>query len=247
MTLPPGPSPRPKPRPPAQRLASAPAAIVPYTLMRSIWAAVRRDDALNAEEIKAYVLTLEGLRGRPRKDGARRARLIPADTAGDFIKPLRKAGWTVSSTKELTTIRIEGSGPNGGALMITHRMFRSTARHFYVLNPPGAFPDGWLRVPRNVFERCVEEGSLPRGVRFRTAVSSCRCHKIRYPTKLRADVALVDIDMLRTFHGDSVRRECRAYRCLDDPRVWHLTSQRTWRPGDASPAAPAPHAIQESP
>lgn len=59
----------------------------------------------------------------------------------------------------------------------------------------------------------------------------CSCEKRRF-THTKAERVLLGAKLKRA-EGDTQRRECRAYRCDDDLRVWHLTS-RPGRPQDGS-------------
>lgn len=59
----------------------------------------------------------------------------------------------------------------------------------------------------------------------------CSCEKRRF-THTKAESVLLGAKLKRA-EGDARRRECRAYRCDDDARVWHLTSRPVWRSSDA--------------
>ncbi|WP_144316938.1 hypothetical protein [Streptomyces sp. sk226] len=56
----------------------------------------------------------------------------------------------------------------------------------------------------------------------------CSCAKRQF-SRTKADRVLVEAKVKRSLRGDERRRECRSYRCEDDPRVWHLTSRESWR------------------
>lgn len=239
----------PRPGPPPARTPGLPEREDPLlgvnvTLLHRIREAIRRDDALNDAEAETYVRTLERLRRRQRP-GSDPMRLIPADTVREFRKPLRTAGWTLTqSQRGVTGVVIEGVDNDDTAIMITHRLFRS--RHFYVLHAPGTGPAGWVTVGFYAFNHFVQHRALPAGAMFSRPYTGCRCGKVRFATQSRAARALLSMRIEESFHHGQHRAECRAYRCPDDMRAWHLTSRAVWLPNPPAPPAERPGVTQES-
>ena len=156
---------------------------------------------------------------------------ILQETIAEFGPLLLAAGWKIAIHAAADAIRIDGS-LGDAAVMVTHKAFRSRGRRLYVLCAPGLGPVGWRDVKRVVFEDFLDHPHLPPGTKVHVPRSPCRCGKVRYATERRAGLALLDLRERRALTGE--RPECRAYRCDDDQRAWHLTRKPAWRTAGVS-------------
>lgn len=150
----------------------------------------------------------------------------PLETLAELEPLLLAAGWTTSTHATPDAIRIDGA-LGEAAVMVTHKLHRNRGRRLYVLCAPGLGPAGWRDVKRVTFEDFLDYPQLAPGTKVHVPRSPCRCGKVRYATERRAGLALVDLRERRALAGE--RPECRAYRCEDDQRVWHLTRKPAWR------------------
>jgi len=168
----------------------------------------------------------------------------PQETAAEFGLLLSADGWQVSTDVDSAAARVEGIRDDA-AVMVTHKV-RRRPRRFYVLRPAGWGMPGWHEVGRAVFEYFVGHLDLPPGIRGKRIRSACHCGKFRYPTEQRAARGLLNVKVQRALAGEGRaerRAECRAYRCDDDQRVWHLTSRAHWHaatPASERPLSPVP-------
>lgn len=134
-------------------------------------------------------------------------------------------GWTVSSVWEARgRLLFEAHHPVGGAVMATRSAKRS---HLYALSAKGR---NWFSVSRSGLDTFIGTHSLAKGTYGPVRESACNCNKKIYPTRARAQTALLDLKIQRIVIRGGLEGERRAYRCPDDDRQWHLTSRSHWHP-----------------
>lgn len=151
--------------------------------------------------------------------------LTPRERVDEWAPVLREHGWQVQISATMARARLEAFHPSGAVAMVTAGTVgrsRSGKAHLYVLKPPGASPRGWLSVNRAPFGEFARTRTVRSG---RWVQSKCGCQKIRHATEARAKGALLDTRIRRAVHHQERRAECRVYRCPNDDRAWHLTSQ----------------------
>ncbi|MFE4658120.1 hypothetical protein ACFRFJ_15725 [Streptomyces hydrogenans] len=210
------PIPRPTPGPPP-----AP----PDPLASAFARAITRDCHLTAAEAEAW-------------QQSRAESKTPKDTTRPFdayLPLLRRFHWRIETGGDH---RLEAVHRSGARIMLTTRRDRYGVRR-YVLLPPGEKSPRWHQVSSEAVTEFIRVRRLPRGTAARIPHTVCHCKKRRYVSEYTALQYLVEAKLLRHLHRDRKRRECRAYRCPTDPRVWHLTSWATG-PDSPAPAPPAP-------
>ncbi|MFD8777576.1 hypothetical protein [Streptomyces sp. NPDC059916] len=151
--------------------------------------------------------------------------LTPRERVEEWAPLLREHGWRVQISATMARARLDAFHPSGAVVMVTAGSVgrrRSEKAYLYVLKPPNSSPKGWLAVNRGPFGEFVRTGTVRSG---RWVTSKCGCQKLRHATEARAEAALLDTKIRRTLHHQERRNECRVYRCPDDDRAWHLTSQ----------------------
>jgi hypothetical protein len=142
---------------------------------------------------------------------------LPEESLAQYQDLLQRAGWDVHLV--VTSERTWIEGARDQAAVLVARRPRQHRCRLYVLRPPLAGPPGWLQVRPPAFEAFALRLVLPDDVRAWRPFSKCQCGQIRYPTRQRAEQTVA-----------RARGERRAYRCRDDFRTWHTTSQVVWPP-----------------
>jgi len=170
-------------------------------------------------------------------------RLSPRERVAKWEPLLRDNDWTVHVSHTEQRARLEATHPSGATVMVTAGLAGRTTGsgrvQMYVLKPLGQLPQAWLAVKSGGFEEFARSRTVGWS---RRVPSKCRCRtgsghrKVRHTTERRANNALLDTRIQSAVKGKDRRAECRAYRCPQDDRVWHLSSRPMWReaPGDSS-------------
>ncbi|MFE3123719.1 hypothetical protein ACFXHD_09890 [Streptomyces hydrogenans] len=204
---------RPVPRPPATR---------PDPLAAAIDRAVHRDSHLTAAEAEAWQRSRAESK-LPRESAERLAPYLPL---------LKRMKWHLDDPDGDGGQRLEAVHRSGARVMIVARR-RCYGVRRYGLLAPGQGSHRWRQLNVEEFTEFLRTRMIPPGAH--TPHSACRCKKRRFASEHASLMSLVDCKMQRDLHRERRRREKRAYRCLRDPRVWHLTS---WAAGP-TPEEPA--------
>ena len=161
------------------------------------------------------------------------ARIEAVDVAAELMN---RHGWEITQHTAPGEIRLEGARRGGAAVMVTARHSAEKGwkiRHYVI----GSVSDGWIewaRVRREALESFIATERLNGGpVHWLGTETKCRCRKVAEPTEWRALQRLAGVQLQR-LATRGVEAERRVYRCPDDARRWHMTSQDrrgpdTWR------------------
>ena len=140
---------------------------------------------------------------------------------------MARHGWEISCHTSAGEIRLEGARRGGAAVMVTGRHSDTKGwkvRHYVI----GSVSDGWIewaRVRRDTMESFIATERLDGSpVRWLGTDTNCRCRKVSEPTEWRALQRLATVQ-LRRLATRGVESERRVYRCPEDARRWHMTSQ----------------------
>ncbi|MFJ3182591.1 hypothetical protein ACIPJN_29950 [Streptomyces sp. NPDC086796] len=165
----------------------------------------------------------------------------PLNTSCEMLAALMTDhGWSVSRQLDGNVLRIEGSRRGGAAVMVTGKRDLEGGPwnlSFYVIGTVEDGWTGWARVRRVGLTAFIETGELPQDARrWPVHGSKCRCAKVNEATQWRARRLLAGVQLKRiSNHGAA--SEKRVYRCPNDARRWHMTSQEkrgaeVWRECD---------------
>ncbi|WP_329020355.1 hypothetical protein [Streptomyces sp. NBC_01601] len=141
---------------------------------------------------------------------------------------MNRNGWAITRHAGRGEARLEGVRRGGAAVMVTARYSETKGwriRHYVI----GSVSDGWIewaRVRRSAQESFIATDRLDgTPVRWLGNDSKCRCRKtVSEPTEWRALQRLAEVKLAR-LATRGVEAEKRVYRCPDDARRWHMTSQ----------------------
>jgi hypothetical protein len=165
--------------------------------------------------------------------------LPPCERVAQWEPILRDNGWKVQTSHTDQRARLEASHLSGAAVMVTAGLAGRAVKgrvNLYVLP---ANSRHWLCVKAGGAQSFATTQTVSGYRRWVETKCSCRTgagrRKVRYATERRANDALLNTRIERELN-DGRRAECRAYRCPDDDRVWHLSSRPSWRdaPGDSA-------------
>ncbi|MFK0172626.1 hypothetical protein ACIQU5_27900 [Streptomyces sp. NPDC090306] len=196
--------PRPVPRPPG------------------LWRALARDAVLTPEETAArsavprpHTRPVPDAGTTPTRPGALRA------VADRYVKAILGVGWRAEVMTLPGRVLVEGIGPGTAAVTVLVT-YDETAR--YALQPHRTGPR-WALVWPGEWRYYLTHRYIPLDAPQSRAPITCTCRKIlHWPSRHLADEAVLALwaERERLHHeGQQVRR---AYRCADDPLIWHGTS-----------------------
>lgn len=174
---------------------------------------------------------------------------IPSSLHLCVLELLERDGWTIGMQPDRPTDvrkRLVAEHADGTVLLIVtrpssqaHRETRWRARNNrYFVRPGQGGPwyrmDGMAAVSTYLKTHSLDAqrmreygGGDPLDTPNLRKLQTCSCTKRQF-SRAKADRVLVEAKVKRSLRGDRRRRECRSYRCEDDPSVWHLTSREFW-------------------